>query len=112
MRLNFKPLSNCSALFWRDAMQAIDFVGGRTRTRTWDPLIKSHLGIQHFQLYSDKSPDRAGIASEGEFGFAGMTDPRLMARRILFSGSARPPYSVFDLATSRLRAPSRRCFIV
>jgi hypothetical protein len=28
----------------------IDFIGGRTRARTWDPLIKSYVGIVSLSL--------------------------------------------------------------
>ena len=33
-------------MVWHKPMQVIDFIGGRTRTRTWDPLIKSQLLYQ------------------------------------------------------------------
>jgi hypothetical protein len=34
----------------------VDFVGGRTRTRTWDPLIKSQLLYQ--LSYAPETPPR------------------------------------------------------
>jgi hypothetical protein len=35
----------------------IGFFGGRTRARTWDPLIKSPISIQQYQLVSGKLRD-------------------------------------------------------
>ena len=40
------PGGNSAPYRFDDFVQASDFIGGRTRTRTWDPLIKSQLLYQ------------------------------------------------------------------
>jgi hypothetical protein len=41
-----------------------EMVGGRTKTRTWDPLIKSHQITLIYQAHFDISSVRSGIEPE------------------------------------------------
>src|SRR6266511_4951353 len=76
-----------------------DFIGGRTRTRTWDPLIKSQLLYQ--LSYAPGMPpakDPAGARSCSKAGShcpakARMDVPQLAGWCLEILSSARPPQS-------------------
>ncbi len=42
----------------------VDFIGGRTRARTWDPLIKSHMFTAVFQKVSWKTYENRSITRQ------------------------------------------------
>jgi hypothetical protein len=52
MNKNCKPTANRSFRSAYGSPQVIDFIGGRTRTRTLDPLIKSQLRAVSIRQYN------------------------------------------------------------
>ena len=57
-----RPSKDHCVIFY--ACVAKTLVGGRTRTRTWDPLIKSHLFIAPFQRVSSKKYENSSITHQ------------------------------------------------
>src|SRR5262249_6491807 len=82
-----------------------DFIGGRTRTRTWDPLIKSQLLYQ--LSYAPETPAAVSPARAASCSKASSHCPARPCGRVLRdSASARPR----EGHPATLASRGRRCW--
>src|SRR5262249_6213087 len=91
-------------MVWRLRLEMLDFIGGRTRTRTLDPLIKSQL-LYHLS-YAPFNSRMIRLRNWSRFWII-LTSPPLPWRRPTQGQSALrgPPLTMGLLALSRWRAP-------
>src|ERR1035437_3867824 len=74
-------------------------IGGRTRARTWDPLIKSHQILLIYQAHFDISSVRSGIEPERKLE---NVETKIEWRSI--NNSRRHPYQCIGLGGHSVRA--------